>query len=137
MLRKRKLIKQRLKFIVEDFNQKPLKQDWLRFAVEAGLIVKNEPLSADTAAASSGSSGTNNVDMHGIINVASLAQFLKCTAGLGRTQIGEFISKGPPEVHPFHAKVLKEYTKTFDFKGMQCITRGSVPCCNTTLHCGF
>jgi hypothetical protein len=31
--------------------------------------------------------------------------------------IGEYISKGPADLFPFHAHVLREYVNTFDFSG--------------------
>ena len=42
---------------------------------------------------------------------------MRNTPGLGKTQIGEYISKGPPDLYPFNASVLREYVNTFDFSG--------------------
>jgi Sec7-like guanine-nucleotide exchange factor len=47
----------------------------------------------------------------------SVAVFLKQTPGLGRTQIGEYLSKGPADQFPFHASVLMHYVDTFSFTG--------------------
>jgi Sec7-like guanine-nucleotide exchange factor len=55
---------------------------------------------------------------HQAIDAHAIATFLKLTPGLGKTQIGEFISKGPADIHPFHAAVLSEYVQTFDFSGL-------------------
>ena len=41
--------------------------------------------------------------------------------GLGKTQVGEFLSKGPKDLHPFNAEVMKHYVETFDFgAGKKC-----------------
>lgn len=45
----------------------------------------------------------------------AVAEFLKTSPGLGKAQIGEFISKGPADLFPFHAAVLHAFTRTFDF----------------------
>lgn len=45
----------------------------------------------------------------------AVAEFLKSSPGLGKAQIGEFISKGPADLFPFHAAVLHAFTRTFDF----------------------
>ena len=42
---------------------------------------------------------------------------MRNTPGLGKSQIGEYISKGPPDLYPFNAAVLREYVNTFDFSG--------------------
>jgi len=55
------------------------------------------------------------------IGAKNIANFLKTTPGLGKTQIGEYLSKGPPDRYPFHAAVLKEYVDTFDFAGSSSI----------------
>lgn len=47
----------------------------------------------------------------------SVAKFLKNTPGLGKTQIGEYLSRGPVDRYPFHGMVLKSYVDTFDFSG--------------------
>lgn len=46
-----------------------------------------------------------------------MGEFLRYTPGLGKTQIGEFISKGPADQHPFNAAVLREFVALFDFSG--------------------
>ncbi len=48
---------------------------------------------------------------------ASVARFLKGTPGLGKTPVGEFLSRGPVDLYPFTAEVLREYVNTFDFSG--------------------
>ena len=41
--------------------------------------------------------------------------------GLGKTQVGEFLSKGPKDLHPFNAEVMRHYVETFDFgAGKKC-----------------
>ena len=50
-------------------------------------------------------------------NPDSVARFLKDTPGLGKTQVGEFLSKGPADMYPFNAAVLRGYVNTFDFSG--------------------
>jgi hypothetical protein len=47
----------------------------------------------------------------------SVARFLKATPGLRKTPVGEFLSKGPADLYPFNAEVLREYVDTFDFSG--------------------
>jgi len=164
VLRQRKLKKQRLRLAAEKFNEKPLKADWVHFALSLGLLQAapvaerddaerkdgvdaagaaagaNEEGSAnDTSAGSStstsnGSGSGNGSSSSGsgnggkkppvagdtalaVADAASVATFLKQTPGLGRVQIGEFLSKGPREMYPFHAEVLRCYVETFDFRG--------------------
>ena len=41
--------------------------------------------------------------------------------GLGKTQVGEFLSKGPKEIYPYNAEVMRLYVDTFDFgAGTKC-----------------
>lgn len=47
----------------------------------------------------------------------SVARFLKDTPGLGKVPVGEILSKGPADMYPFNAEVLREYVDTFDFSG--------------------
>ena len=61
------------------------------------------------AVSSSGGTGEGLCDAH------SIAIFLKETPGLGKREVGEYISKGPPDKYPFHAAVLTEYCNTFLF----------------------
>lgn len=103
ILRMRKLKKQRLLHTAELFNEKPLKSDWIKFALDHQLV---KPYTKDT-------------DSKYPADPKSIAYFLKETPGLGKTQIGEFISKGPADVYPFHASVLQEYVDTFDFAAQE------------------
>ena len=154
MLRHRKLMKHKYKLAAEKFNNKPLKPDWIRFAMDLGLL---EPTPADhpplsvtslTTAANVSTGADNSLEAVGHIkdtakdkekekesataapkpltrlvevttgmDAVAIAGFLRRTPGLGKTQIGEYISKGPPDLYPFHALVLKEYVRTFDFSG--------------------
>lgn len=117
MLRERKLMKQKLKLAAEKFNKKPMKADWIRFAMDLGILQPTRP--ADVQG--DGSHGEPSVaevrEPSTGIDATAIAQFLRRTPGLGKTQIGEYISKGPANLHPFHALVLREYVKTFDFSG--------------------
>lgn len=106
ILRQRKLRKQRLLHTAELFNEKPLKLEWLRFAIDQQLI---DPYKVGTDVA--------DIDENYPADAKSLALFLKNTPGLGKTQIGEYLSKGPADKYPFHASVLREYVDTFDFTG--------------------
>lgn len=49
------------------------------------------------------------------VDAASIAAFLKSTPGLDKTQIGQYISKGPVEKYPLIAAVLRAYVGLFDF----------------------
>lgn len=100
-------MKQLIKGIAERFNAKPLKTDWIQSAYEAGLVRLAESTADDA------------VTYFESFDSASVAEFLKSTPGLGKQQIGEFISKGPAHLFPFHASVLKEYVRTFTFEGKQ------------------
>ena len=136
VLKQRKLKKQRLSMVVELFNAKPLKEEWSKLAIKMGLLTGafvNSDGVASSASVSgtsvspsqSDSSGTSATTM--VIDSRSIstsigdprevALFLRQTAGLNKTKIGEFISKGPAEVYPYTALVLKEYVATFEFKG--------------------
>jgi hypothetical protein len=117
MLRERKLMKQKLKLAAEKFNKKPLKPDWIRFSMDLGILEPSPPQedvqngispAPPVAAVKEPATG---------IDAAAIARFLRRTPGLGKTQIGEYISKGPAEIHPFHAAVLREYVRTFEFSG--------------------
>ena len=115
VLRQRKLKKQRLRLAAEKFNENPLKQDWIRLCIELGLL-QPLPASAPSPQAAS-SAGKQSRESEPIVDARAVAGFLKSTAGLGKTQIGEYLSKGPPQLYPFHAEVLREYVDTFDFAG--------------------
>ena len=62
----------------------------------------------------------------GLVEPRYVARFLKNTPGLNKTHIGEYLSKGPAELYPFHASVLKEYVDTFDFIGKDKYPKGLV-----------
>ena len=106
-LRQRKLMKQRLLHTAELFNDKPLKTEWIKFAINQQLVKPAAPKNV-----------SSTVDEAHPADAKSIARFLKDTPGLGRTQIGEFLSRGPADKYPFHAEVLKEYVHTFDFSEM-------------------
>ena len=103
VLRARRLKKQQLKLVAEKFNEKPLKSDWISYAVELGVLPASEI-------------GEDNIKSKQV-DAKHIAKFLRYTPGLGKVQIGEFISKGPKEQYPFHAEVLREYVDTFSFAG--------------------
>jgi hypothetical protein len=114
MLRQRKLRKQRLTMAAEKFNEKPLKLEWITFASELGLLPKTAPLSAVEPTKKT-SSPTPDIEGPKQADAKAIAKFLKNTPGLGKTQIGEYLSKGPKDMYPFIALVLSEFVKTFDF----------------------
>jgi golgi-specific brefeldin A-resistance guanine nucleotide exchange factor 1 len=109
ILRQRKVMKQKIKSVVEVFNEKPLKQEWLKVAIDARLLaMKDGEVSTDG-------------DLYLKVEPRAIAIFLKTIPGLGKAQIGEYISKGPADLYPFHARVLQEYVRTFDFSGTQSV----------------
>ncbi len=131
MLRERKLKKQKYKLAAEKFNKKPLKSEWVRFAIDLGIL---EPSAAAEKPETSltkrdagheatiGSETKMPVTEPGTgIDAAAIARFFRRTPGLGKTEVGEYISKGPPDQYPFNALVLREYLKTFDFSGELCL----------------
>jgi hypothetical protein len=126
VLKQRKLKKQRMTQAAEKFNAKPLKDEWLKVALELGLIsllsiesnnsIDISPNAQDNQAIKLNSSIIDtNVDIKTLIDPKSVAKFFKNTPGLGKVQLGEYLSKGPPETYPFHEKVLTCYCDTFDF----------------------
>ena len=104
-LRQRKLQKQRILSAAEKFNSNPLSSEWVKYASEMHLLPRIRP----DAVSTSGGAG------EGLCDARSIAFFLKDTPGLGKKQVGEYISKGPAEKYPFHAAVLAEYCGTFVF----------------------
>lgn len=120
MLRQRKTMKQKLKVVVEEFNAKPLKPEWMKLAIDAGIL-SVQPVMEESKGAGVADVASPVKDVQNVVSAAAVAHFLRHTPGLGKTQVGEYISKGPPHLFPFHAKVLKEYAKTFDFSG-ECST---------------
>jgi len=132
-LRQRKLYKQQLRQIADTFNDRPLKSEWLQLAVSKNLV---EPASAEDIAVHAkedaamekafalalekGARAPIRVEkgdraLSSVANARSVALFLKNTYGLGKSQVGEFIGKGPAEAYPFHQLVLKEYVRSFTF----------------------
>ena len=103
VLRARRLKKQQLRLVAEKFNEKPLKSDWINYAIELGVLHANESVDEKEKAKR--------------VEAKQVAKFLRHTPGLGKVQIGEYISKGPKEQFPFHAEVLREYVDTFNFAG--------------------
>lgn len=136
--------KQRLRLASEKFNSKPLKPDWIKYAIELGLIppacpANSTPLGSESSnsisdndikednisssgnpnsnANSNANSATDTNEIAPLADAKAVAKFLKNTPGLGKTQIGEYLSKGPPDMYPFNAQVLRAYVDTFDFSG--------------------
>lgn len=105
ILRQRRLKKQRMRLAAEKFNEKPLGHEWVRFAADLSLLPK---IQIGMEANSKGAGA-------GLCEARHIAQFLKTTPGLGKTQVGEYLSRGPVDKYPFHAEVLQEYVNTFDF----------------------
>lgn len=105
VLRQRKLKKQRVRLVTEKFNDNPLSADWVRFAADLSLL----PRIPVGAASTGGGVGA------GLCPAKNIAVFLKTTAGLGKAQVGEYLSRGPVDKYPFHAEVLQEYVNTFSF----------------------
>lgn len=110
-------MKRKLRQIMDLFNQKPLKEDWIRCALEAGILQANPSSSTTIQPADSMMTIEVANEPPRLIAAATLAHFLRYTTGLGKAPIGEFISKGPAHLFPFHAHVLREYVETFDFSG--------------------
>lgn len=105
VLRQRRLKKQRIRLAAEKFNEKPLSHEWIRFAADLSLLPK---IQIGTEAIDGGAGA-------GLCSAKNIALFLKTTPGLGKTQLGEYLSRGPWDKYPFHAEVLKEYVNTFEF----------------------
>ncbi len=89
-----------MRLAAEAFNEKPLSADWVRLASELLLLPKIRK-SADPKT--------------GLVESKCVALFLKQTPGLGKTQVGEYLSKGPADRYPFHAEVLRDYVNLFEF----------------------
>ena len=133
VLRQRKLYKQQLRLIADTFNDRPLKPDWLKLAVSKKMVepacaeeveihVKEDATMATAfaLAVEKGARPPVRVEksdraLSAVANARSVALFLKNTYGLGKSQVGEFISKGPAEAYPFHQLVLREYVRSFTF----------------------
>ena len=105
MLRQRKLKKQRLKMIAEKFNEKPLKADWIDFASDLNLMPKSCVDSFNKFNTKGANFSPDEIQLFQA-DAKSIATFLKVTPGLGKTQIGEFISKGPKDLYPFNNMVI-------------------------------
>lgn len=94
MLKARKRKKQCLYLAAAAFNKDPLKREWITYAESLSVLPK--PATAET-----------------------IAEFLFSTPKLDKTQIGLYLSKGPPEKYPFNQEVLTCFTKLFSFVGME------------------
>jgi brefeldin A-resistance guanine nucleotide exchange factor 1 len=92
-LRERKLRKRRLAKSVVQFNEWSKDKEWIEEAERLGIL----PTPASPS---------------------SIASFLYSTPKLDKTKVGLYLSKGPKEIHPFHAQVLKSFASLFDFRGM-------------------
>ena len=94
------------------------------FALEQGLIAYRQSspgyLEKDPLTSSTSTTSTRHHDIYDVVDPKSTARFLRNTPSLGKVQLGEFISKGPADLYPFHAAVLREYADTFDFSGTFC-----------------
>ena len=110
-------MKLRCKQAAKLFNHKPFKADWIHYSLDMGLLMRSPGSAIDRRDLA----WDSNTGVH----AAAVARFLKNTPGLGKAQIGEYISKGPPELFPFHAAVLKEYVDTFHFAGTYCSSSSS------------
>ncbi len=96
VLQQRKRVKRRLMLAAERFNSDENFKKWVPYAQELQLLP------------------TPHADAN------SIASFLRSTPGLDKTQIGQYISKGPADKYPLIAAVLKTYTSLFDFS--RCVT---------------
>ena len=92
-LRERKLRKRRMAKAVVQFNERSKDKEWIEEAERLGIL----PTPATPR---------------------SIASFFYSTPKLDKTKIGLYLSKGPKEIHPFHAQVLKSFASLFDFRGM-------------------
>ena len=116
LLRERKLKKQMLRLVTEKFNEAPFKMEWIKLALDLDLLQAFVGQSTNVANPSSILNVKVGKNMEETaVEAKTIAKFLKLTPGLGKSQIGEYLSKGPKEKYPFHAEVLKEYVGTFDF----------------------
>ena len=118
--------------VAEKFNARPLKPEWLKMALDLGFLqpIVAVELEAPTVAEKSGSDGNDKGKgkqkevkiLDGKMTLASpksVASFLRSAPGIGKPEVGEFISKGPADSHPFYAAVLREYCDTFEFPPQQ------------------
>lgn len=115
VLRQRKLRKQKIGVVVEKFNKSPLKVAWLKYGLDVGILsfasqVDDHPtLTMEFATQES---------LLPLVDVISIAKFLRTAPGLDKKQIGELIGKGPADRYPYHALILRAYVNTFDFSGI-------------------
>jgi len=93
LLRERKRLKRRLLLAARQFNKQPLKQYWLGYAQDLGVLPK--PVTAE-----------------------AVAKFLLNTPGLDMSAIGDYISE-EPERKPFNNEVMHAFVKSFDFRGVR------------------
>jgi len=92
-LRERKLRKRRLAKAAAEFNERPRDREWIDEAERLGVL---------PSPAAPG----------------SVASFLYSTPKLDKAKIGLYLSKGPSDRYPFHARVLERFASLFDFSGI-------------------
>ncbi|KAL9187625.1 hypothetical protein ACHAXT_006003 [Thalassiosira profunda] len=92
-LRERKLRKRRMAKAVSEFNERSRDREWIEEAERLGVL----PTPATPA---------------------SVASFLYSGAGLDKSKIGLYLSKGPKDKYPFHNEVLENFAALFEFSGL-------------------
>ena len=92
-LRERKLHKRRIAKAVVYFNERSKDKEWIEEAQRLGILPAH-------------------------VTPSSIATFFYTTPNLDKVKVGLYLSKGPKEIHPFHANVLKCFASLFDFRGM-------------------
>lgn len=102
VLQERKIKKHLLSLIASAFNEDPFEDTWIRIAKEHQIL----PTISKSEEKVTHSLGVAAEDVAGL---------LYSTHGLNKANIGEYISKGPREKYPFHAEVLRQFVKRFDF----------------------
>ena len=81
-LRNRKLMKQKLKLAAEKFNNKPLKIEWIRFAIDLGILKSKSELSSTSESKELLlSTATIDTAEDALSDAKSIAAFLKYTPG--------------------------------------------------------
>jgi hypothetical protein len=111
-LKLQKLKKQRYHQVAQAFNASPLKLEWLERAVELDVIPGRD-LAAGPVVPPPQPGDRKKIEH--LASPEAVAHFLKNTPGLGKTAVGEFISKGPEDKYPYHARVLRAYVDSFSF----------------------
>ena len=92
-LRERKLHKRRIAKAVVYFNERSKDKEWIEESQRLGILPTH-------------------------VTPSSIATFFYTTPNLDKVKVGLYLSKGPKEIHPFHANVLKCFASLFDFRGM-------------------